>query len=194
MIRPAPAFRPRLSAEERRQEILAAAKSVFGRAGYHGATTREIAAAAGISEALLYQHFSGKQQLFTELVVGAARDLARRLLEARSAPDPLRASVAAYLDFVEAEGSCYRVFFRQVVSAEPAFQRLFQELWDHFIRLLQDGVVAGKLRAHALAGMMHELALWWLQQGRPDKPVLIEAGCRLAAAIAQTEVWDDGTG
>jgi AcrR family transcriptional regulator len=194
MTAPAPASRIRLSAEERREEILAAAKAVFGRAGYHGATTREIAATAKVSEALLYQHFRGKQQLFTELVVGAAQDLAGRLLEARSASDPLRASVAAYLDFVEAEGDCYRIFFRQAVLAEPAFQRLSRELWDHFIKVLRDGVVTGELRAHALAGMMHELALWWLDRGRPDKPALIEAGCRLAAAIAQTEVWDGGTG
>jgi AcrR family transcriptional regulator len=50
-------------ARQRRRDILAAAKRVFGMSGYHDATTWDIAAAAGVSEALPYQHFPGKRQL-----------------------------------------------------------------------------------------------------------------------------------
>src|SRR5207248_1431847 len=83
--------RTRLTAGERRAAILAAAKGVFGGVGYHEATTRDIAAAAGVSEALLYQHFPGKRQLFMELVLTAATELENRLRTAAGAPDPAAA-------------------------------------------------------------------------------------------------------
>src|SRR5436305_1114119 len=77
MSQASPGVRSRLSAERRREAILEAAKRVFGQAGYHEATTRDIAAAAGVSEALLYQHFPGKRQLFEAVMGEAAADLER---------------------------------------------------------------------------------------------------------------------
>jgi AcrR family transcriptional regulator len=57
----------KLAAADRKQAILAAAAPVFARLGRAGATTRDIARAAGISEALLYRHFPGKEALYAEL-------------------------------------------------------------------------------------------------------------------------------
>src|SRR5947207_9276224 len=78
----------RLTAGARRQAILTAAKQVFGSHGYHATTTRDIAAAAGVSEALLYQHFDGKRQLFEHVVHGAAGELERRIEAATAGADP----------------------------------------------------------------------------------------------------------
>lgn len=57
----------KLTAANRKEAILTAAVPVFARLGRAGATTKEIAKAAGISEALLYKHFPGKDALYTEL-------------------------------------------------------------------------------------------------------------------------------
>lgn len=57
----------KLPAADRKQAILTAAAPVFARLGRAGATTKEIAKAAGISEALLYRHFPGKEALYAEL-------------------------------------------------------------------------------------------------------------------------------
>lgn len=63
-----PASRPsRLSATDRRQAILSAAAPIFARLGRDGATTKEIARAAGVSEALLYRHFTSKDVLYAAL-------------------------------------------------------------------------------------------------------------------------------
>lgn len=59
--------RDRLSARERREKILAASMDLFAEHGLHGVTTRMIADAAAVSEALLYRHFRGKEELFSEL-------------------------------------------------------------------------------------------------------------------------------
>ena len=56
-----------LPAADRRQAILTAAAPVFARMGRAGATTKHIAKAAGVSEALLYKHFAGKEALYAEL-------------------------------------------------------------------------------------------------------------------------------
>lgn len=57
----------KLPAADRKRAILAAATPVFARLGRAGATTKHIAKAAGISEALLYKHFPGKEALYAEL-------------------------------------------------------------------------------------------------------------------------------
>jgi AcrR family transcriptional regulator len=57
----------RRSSPERREAILEASLELFARHGHHGVTTRMIADAAGISEALLYRHFRSKEALFEEL-------------------------------------------------------------------------------------------------------------------------------
>ncbi|GGL43649.1 TetR/AcrR family transcriptional regulator [Phycicoccus endophyticus] len=55
---------PRMSADERREATVLAATRVFGRRGYHGATTDEIAREAGISQPYVVRMFGSKQQLF----------------------------------------------------------------------------------------------------------------------------------
>ena len=58
------ATRVRLTGAERRQEILAAAQSVFAASGLGGARTSQIAEAAGVAESMLYKHFTSKRDLF----------------------------------------------------------------------------------------------------------------------------------
>lgn len=70
--------RKRMTATQRRAQILQAARGVFVAQGVNGARTRDIAAAAGINEALLYRHFASKEELFQAAVV-----------------EPLQAAVAA---------------------------------------------------------------------------------------------------
>jgi AcrR family transcriptional regulator len=58
---------PRLTAEQRRAAIIAVARRLFAEHGFHGTTTRALAAAAGISEALLFKHFPDKEALFSAM-------------------------------------------------------------------------------------------------------------------------------
>ncbi len=58
---------PRLRGEDRRRAILRAALQVFAATGFHGSTTKALAKAAGVSEALLFRHFPSKDHLYTAL-------------------------------------------------------------------------------------------------------------------------------
>src|ERR1700761_3993344 len=57
----------RLDSDDRRRAIVDAAVPLFAREGFAGTTTRELAEAAGISEALLFRHFPSKQSLYREI-------------------------------------------------------------------------------------------------------------------------------
>ena len=58
----------RLSAHDRRQQIMTIAAGLFARKGYQGATTREIAEEAGVNEALLFRHFPSKENLYWTII------------------------------------------------------------------------------------------------------------------------------
>jgi AcrR family transcriptional regulator len=60
--------RSRLDSEERRQAIVDAAMPLFARKGFGGTTTKEIARAAGVSEALVFQHFPSKAALYQAIL------------------------------------------------------------------------------------------------------------------------------
>jgi len=54
----------RMSGDERRMQILQIAIGLFSQKGFRGVTTKEIAAAAGISEAMVFRHFATKHELY----------------------------------------------------------------------------------------------------------------------------------
>jgi AcrR family transcriptional regulator len=57
----------RLSCEERKEAIVRAVLPVFARNGFANTTTKELAEAAGVSEALIYKHFPSKESLYAEI-------------------------------------------------------------------------------------------------------------------------------
>ena len=58
------ATKGRLSAEERRADVLETACQVFAKGSYRGATTADIARGAGVTEPILYRHFASKRDLY----------------------------------------------------------------------------------------------------------------------------------
>jgi AcrR family transcriptional regulator len=80
-----------MTAEERRRAILAAAGPVIAQSGLRGASVREIAEAAGVSEALLYKHFPSKQALYDE-AIATAREFSRATIARLAQLEPSTAS------------------------------------------------------------------------------------------------------
>lgn len=58
----------RMAGEERRHQILAVAVSLFSSKGFRGTTTKEIAQAAGVSEAMVFRHFATKKELYAAIL------------------------------------------------------------------------------------------------------------------------------
>src|SRR5258708_12574564 len=89
----------RLDSDERRQAIVDTAVPLFARRGFAGTTTRELAEAAGISEALLFRHFPSKQLLYREVLqeVGCQGDPA---LEKLATLPPSSATLVCMVRFM----------------------------------------------------------------------------------------------
>jgi AcrR family transcriptional regulator len=95
---------------EREQEIVAATRTLFDERGVRDAQIEDIARAVGINRAIIYRHFSGKEELFAMTLVGYLDELAGKLA---AADDPeqepvarLNAVAGAFLDF----GAAYPAF------------------------------------------------------------------------------------
>jgi AcrR family transcriptional regulator len=80
--------RHRLTADERREQIVVAARRVFVERGLAGARTRDIAAAADVTEALVYKHFRSKEELFEAAVVAPLEETVANMVELSGAPPP----------------------------------------------------------------------------------------------------------
>lgn len=58
----------RFSAADRREQILDVATAIFARRGFQGATTRQIAERSGVTEAIIFRHFSSKDELYWAVI------------------------------------------------------------------------------------------------------------------------------
>src|SRR4051794_22415437 len=88
----------------REQQILAATRDLFDENGVRDAQIDDIARAVGINRAIIYRHFSGKEELFALAVEGYLEELKQRLENAAaeatgSQSDRLRAVVGAFVDY-----------------------------------------------------------------------------------------------
>lgn len=114
--------RARLTGEERREQILESAVAVFGRRGFAGATTRELAREAGVSEAMIFRFFPDKAALYRAII--------DRFIAASGDPFP-RAAAAARDD--ESVFSALAENLIRDMEQEPQFVRLllFSALEQH---------------------------------------------------------------
>src|SRR5437879_5540392 len=78
----------KLSCEERRAAIIKAVRRVFAEKGFHGTTTRELAQAAGVSEALLFKHFPNKEALYAAMMLACKSEKGNRIFERVKALEP----------------------------------------------------------------------------------------------------------
>src|SRR5215468_2930928 len=74
----------RVITKVRRQKILDAAEKLFSQKGFNGTTTKELAARAGVHEAILFRHFKNKRELYratVDLKIARNRDSALDQME-----------------------------------------------------------------------------------------------------------------
>jgi AcrR family transcriptional regulator len=168
-----PATQTRLPAAERRQAIVDAATRVFMAGSYGGATTAEIARAAGVSEPLLYRHFGSKRGLYLACLEQAWAGFRAALdakLEAFGDRDAVRAVGEGAREF-HASGRVKPVTLWIQALTEAGADTEIQSFLRAQLREVHDYIAAAVRRAQAAGGIP------------PDRDAEAEAWIFVGAAL-----------
>lgn len=124
-----------MPAAERRKLILKAGLDSFAEGGYKETTLDEVAERAGISKALIYEHFPSKRDLYREILETWVGELLGQVLAAATAAGGesearLVAGLDGLLTFVEERRDAWRLLIRHRVSDDVSetFDRLYEEV------------------------------------------------------------------
>ena len=153
----------RLPAEQRRRQLLDVARVQFAERGFHTTSMDEIAAAAGVTKPVLYQHFPSKRALFVELLDDLGRQLLHELAAATGAAPTGRERVeegfASYFRFVTGNESAFRVLFGASARNDPEFAEIVERILDDSAEAITQLIeIEGtaehrRVLAHALIGI-----------------------------------------
>lgn len=170
-----------MTAAERREQLIEISRGIFAERGYDGTSIEEIAARAGVSKPVVYEHFGGKEGLYAVVVDREVRSLLDRIAAALTAGDPrelLEQAALALLDYIEAETDGFRVLVREspVMSATGNFSSVLNDVAHRVEHILgaefksrgYDPKLA-ELYSQSLVGMVALTGRWWLEVRKPRK-------------------------
>jgi TetR/AcrR family transcriptional regulator, transcriptional repressor for nem operon len=137
-------------AEERREDLLAAARALFVAQGISGTTLGEITAAAGVSKGLFYLYFSSKEDLVLamkeQFSSKFATDMQRAISDADEWPAKLDASVEVLFDDFRALNELHVVLFHHEDPEAPMGLTEGNRAVVVLRELLEEGTAAGAYR------------------------------------------------
>jgi len=162
----------RLTADQRREQLLAVALDLFGARGYQATTMDDIALAAGVTKPLVYQHFTSKRALYVELVEGATRQLldaiAVATVSAQGPREEVELGFSAYFHMVLSGESAFRLLYRRedarVAEIAEAIAQVETAIAEAIDPLIDAGLAPDHrlVLAHAVVGMAEGASRHWL--------------------------------
>jgi AcrR family transcriptional regulator len=176
--------RNRMTAAERREQLIEIARTVFAERGFDGASVEEIASRAGVSKPVVYEHFGGKEGLYAVVVDREVRHLLgmmREALREGSARVLLEQAAVALLDYVEQSSDGFRILVRDspIGSASGSFMSIISDIGTRVEGILVDefkrrgfDAKAAPMYAQMLVGMVGTTGQWWLDARKPAKEVV----------------------
>ncbi len=170
-----PGRRNRMTAQQRREQLIVIGRSIFAAKGFEAATVEEIAAKAGVSKPVVYEHFGGKEVLYAVVVDREMAALLQGVSAALETPGPTRGLVEkaalALLDYVEASTDGFRILVRDSPAGQSTgtFASLIGDIATQVEALLAREFSRRKLDpksapiyAQMLVGMVALTGQWWL--------------------------------
>jgi len=172
--------------QERRRQIMTAAKLVFADAGYHGASINAIIEKAQIARGTFYLYFESKAAVFDAILDQAMAELRSRIhrieVEDKSAPPPqvqLREQILATLDYIVKDRPLATLLLSagHTPDAEAAerLDQFFGEVRSLLVRAMESGMEIGLLRkvdpqlaAAAMLGMIRGVIEHLIREQNPQ--------------------------
>jgi AcrR family transcriptional regulator len=171
---------PRLSATERREQILDVALEVLGRSGYHGTSMNDIAEAAGVTKPVLYQHFDSKRDLYLALMDEVGNRLIAEISKATAdAPDgksQTERGIQAYFRWVANDHDAFMILFGGGLRRDDEFRDAFRRITDEVATAIAPLIAVDidvedrRTIAHALIGLAEGASRRLVERGEPFDP------------------------
>ncbi|HEX3827334.1 MAG TPA: TetR/AcrR family transcriptional regulator [Sporichthyaceae bacterium] len=175
------AGRVRMTGKERREQLLDVGRRLFAERGFEGTSVEEIAAKAGVSKPVVYEHFGGKEGLYAVVVDRETQFLQGKLTEALShgeGRELLEKAALALLEYIETSTDGFRILVRDspVAQSTGTFASLISDVASQVEYILvQQFAVRGfnsrlaPMYAQMLVGMVALTGQWWLDVRKPKR-------------------------
>src|SRR5690349_15728638 len=114
--------RGRMTAAERREQLISISRGLFAERGFDGASIEEVASRAEVSKPVVYEHFGGKEGLYAVVVDREVRSLLDMMTHALTAGHPrelLEQAALALLDYIDQEPHGFQVLVRESPVLSP---------------------------------------------------------------------------
>jgi AcrR family transcriptional regulator len=173
--------RVRMTGRERREQLLDVGRTLFAERGFEATSIEEIAARAGVSKPVVYEHFGGKEGLYAVVVDREMQSLLVRFTGALTGGSPkemLEQAALVLLTYIEDESDGFRVLSRDspVASGTGTFSSLLNDIASQveyilareFERLGFQSKLA-PMYAQMLVGMVALTGQWWLEVRKPRR-------------------------
>lgn len=135
---------------ERRQHILAAARHVFAKHGYHEATIDHIVVEAGVARGTFYLYFADKRAVFSDLIdrFSARISMAIQRIDpgdaTRTIAEQVRGNIRAILGVCLAERALTKILLTDAAGADTGFERRLNTFYDEVVQLLAESLREGQ--------------------------------------------------
>lgn len=130
----------RLDPDVRRTHLLRVGAAVFAEKPYDEVRIEQIAKNSGVSRGLLYHYFPTKRDFFIAIVTQVCAEILEQTKPNLDLPldQRLRASLDAYIDYVERHTFSYRAVFRSTASADGTIQQIVNDNLNQQVKRIID--------------------------------------------------------
>lgn len=135
---------------ERRQQILAAARGLFQKRGYHLTTIDDIVAQAGVARGTFYLYFEDKRAIFGDLIDRFGSQVAVAIVRivtddpARSVGAQIHENIRRIIGTCLAERAMTKILFTDAVGIDPLFDRKLASFYENMVLLLVETLKDGQ--------------------------------------------------
>lgn len=177
--------RARMTGPQRREQLMEIGRGLFAEKGVEGTSVEEIAATAGVSKPVVYEHFGGKEGLYQVVVDQEVRRLLTVMTEALTVQAHPRVilEIAAFtlLDYIEHQSDGFRILVRDTPGTQSTggFASLISDVASHVEHILGAQMAArgfdpavAPLYSQALVGMIALTGQYWLDHRTVEKAVV----------------------